>query len=461
MPHDEGRNHGVLLLAHQGGALIDGLIMAAKACGVDTYVVTSMTPAKAVRLEGLHASCTRLFVGTEPAVSWDDIEAALASLAKDGIRPLACLTAWDGYRRLMVRANALLGGNDLDMEAVDGAQDKLLMRQTLFSAGLSRARSFVVDSAESLAAVQKVDAPLFLKPRKGLGSFAASRLDPKMTWDEFESIRRTLTKDPDSAGVFVEGASFVAEDFIEGQEMSVEVIAHEGRVFPMAIHEYGQVVERDGTVWVVIMYSPPQSLAVSQRRPLVAHLDEIFARFRLRAGCFHVELRATSLPALSGGAGRAGVGESSTARWEVIEINTRVGGLYVAQSVEAATGENILELWLRTLLPHLDGHDLRHRLNACRERFLAAQEKVGTFFRGYHGLPGRQVESIRWNPEVLEPVQRFLLATPGMHLARLNREIVIGQAFWTFPLDGAEQTAFERLSKESAAALEVVYAPTQ
>lgn len=450
-----GGRDAVVFLSHQGGSFIDDLLRVAHALDFDAFCVCSTVPARAARIEHLREASDGLFVGAAAALTWTDVESALETLVARGIRPLACLTVWDGYRTLMARANAHLGAVDLTVEQIELLTDKHRMRHALRSAGLSAADSMRIETREDLLAAQALARPLFLKPCRGIGSFAASRLDPATTWSSFEKLRSTLRSDADCAGMFEGDVPFVAEDYIEGDEFSVEVLATDGEVFPLGIHEKSEMEERDGTVLELVLRSPPQRLSYSERARLCDHVRTVLTRLGIHTGCFHIELRL----------------DRTTGSWEVIEINTRVGGGYVVQSVEASTGQNLLELWLLGLMrptPEnsiartlLETGTIRERLDEASRLLRDGQEHEAVLFRVYYGSPGAEIDDISWNENGLTPAERRILVSLPAQLPQSNRELLVAQAFWRFPLVDpiALGPLFEKLAVESRQALEVRYKP--
>jgi biotin carboxylase len=63
------------------------------------------------------------------------------------------------------------------------------------------------------------------------------------------------------------------------------------------------------------------------------------ARLGLQPGAFHVEMKYWQ----------------ARWRWEIIEVNPRLGGSLIHASTERATGVSLLSLWLRSLLARTAG----------------------------------------------------------------------------------------------------------
>ncbi len=426
MPDAPSRS--ILFLSHQGGGIVDDLLGVAEACNLTPYFLASASPTRPERVEGLRDRCAGLYVAESPYLTWADVERTLASLADANATPVACMTVWDGYRALMARANAALGATDLAPETCTLVMDKQRMRDRLRAVGLSTARSFTVENEADLEHVKSLGVPMFLKPRVGVGSFAASRLRPTLTWSEFQAARAELTSDPDYAGFFADDAPFVCEDYIPGQEFSVEIIARDATPYVLTIHEKVGLEETGGVV-VETMFRSPPALTARERDDLDRVLTGMFSELELTTGCFHVELRL----------------DRGTGAWDVIEINARVGGSYVPQSVESGTGSNILELWFHTL--------------AGDATPLAPSLSQGTFFRIFFGERGRVVDTIGWRTVGPTPSLRHVFVASATELADSGREIPIAHALWTFSLDESGAEVAEWLSRESATALEISYAP--
>ena len=435
---------GVLILSHCGFSFLEDLKQELHRRQLRCFVLSSLPLPEHVpaRLEQIDAWADQLYVGDAHALQLEDVHRALQNLRDAGEEVLGCISVWEGYRHLMAAANASLGTYDIDARQAMALRNKLEVRNLLAQVGLShvRARALTATVLQSLQAEGK---PYFIKPIHGIASYAAFPLRADTSWAALEALREASVQDTVYASAFKDGLQFMAEDYIPGKEFSFETLLIDGHVHVVAIHEKYQVTETADTVLEDSCTTPPASLDQAQIAAGMEWLGQVLNLLTLKWGCYHVEARFT--------------GE----RWDLIEINPRVGGSLISHSVEAATGgQGMLSLWLDLLLASRDDASARDALCQRLAHFEwradgTSAQSTATFFRVYFATPGT-LDSVALAELPLAPVVTHILLKAGDVIPAHAREVFLGQLLWTF--DRASQpTELERLARISATALDIQY----
>ncbi|MER5746038.1 ATP-grasp domain-containing protein [Streptomyces sp. NPDC002225] len=443
--HKQHTGGGILLLSHVGFSFVEDLVEALRARGLKSFVLSSRPePAHPGRLDELRRIGDHVTATTEHALTRQDVESCLDGLRRDGETVLACLTVWEGYRHLMALANESLGVSDLGEKQVLGIRDKLTLRNRLFDAGLTRVRAAGLTPA-SLAAHQAAEGRHFVKPVSGIASYGAFPLTPRTTWAEIERIAAESRDDAVYASAFGDdGPAFLVEDYLPGQEFSFEVVAVDGTAHVVALHEKCEVTETAGTVLENACTSPPVSIGAAERAAGIGWVRRILTELGLEQGCFHIEARYDA-------------SRPDGERWDLIEINPRVGGSLISHSTRELTGGvSLLDLWIGSLLPDA-GDGFPERLAALS--YTADGEtptENATFFRVFFAEKGR-IASVRVNEELaLAPVVTHLLLKAGDTVDATAREVFLGQLLWRFPRGETDQV-LPGLTRASTHAIDIEY----
>ncbi|WP_331740509.1 ATP-grasp domain-containing protein (plasmid) [Streptomyces cyaneofuscatus] len=460
---------GVLLLSHVGFSFLEDLANKAAARGLRCHVLSSLPEPQhqESRPAVLADLADHLRVTEGHVLTPRDVEDYLDHLRAEGEDVRCCLTVWEGYRHLMALANDRLGVPDLDEKQVLQLRDKVVLRNRLADAGLSRSRASVLNP-ETLAERQREGGRHFVKPVSGIASFGTFPLSADTTWADLERIAAEALSDTVYAGIFTSkhdpggpaapstaahgsvpgtepargtpGMEFLVEDYVPGREFSFEVIALDGEPNVVAVHEKCELTETAGAVLEDACVSPPTSLAREDLAAGLHWVSSVLDALDLDWGCFHVEAR------------------HAPSGWDLIEVNPRVGGSLISPSVGALTGgPDLLDLWLDSLLA-------AHRPARFREKLESLsyipdgipRGSSATFFRVFFAAPGT-IREIRLNDGLLlRPVLSHVLLEPGDVVEQASREVFLGQVLWS--MDRADRDAIlPELVPASERAIEIVY----
>ncbi|MDN7969128.1 ATP-grasp domain-containing protein [Burkholderia multivorans] len=440
------KSDGVLILSHCGFSFVEDLVAACRARGLAVWILTSVPLAEhgSQRIDVLRTLADEVFVGATHELGTSEVESALASLRQRSLRIRGCISVWEGYRALMAYANALHGISDLPWGKLEQLRNKLFVRQTLRQAGLSNVDARAL-TAIVLDDVKRDGRSYFVKPVHGIASYGAFRLTPDTDWSVFEAIVTQAQRDTLYTAVLGGQPEFLVESFVEGTEYSFEVLAIDGKCFVAAIHEKCQLTEENGTVLENSCTSPPSLLTSAEVAAGIAWIQAISTCLKLDWGCFHIEARFDGK------------------RWELIEINSRVGGSLISHSVKALNRTaSVLELWLDQLVSQSGGRPSADYLRLVSDLTYSDDgvppTELATFFRVYFASPGR-IESIQVKPTEPPPAVTQILLKPGDVIETSSREVFLGQMLWSLPREQRDRE-LRHLIESSATVIDVQYATT-
>jgi biotin carboxylase len=386
-------------------------------------VILSSKPRDPRDLEQLAAiGPARLWHVDDEHLDESHVSMVLTEARHEGFDIIASLATFEGYRVLMALTNQRLDATDVDPAAVRRCMDKYLCRQSLVERGLSRSVATVLDG-ETLVALRASGRKLFVKPRRGAGSFACFRLDDTLTLERLHALQQQMRNDQAFRAIFAGQFDFIAEDYVNGDEYSLEVLVTGGASHVIGVHAK-YLDDSSGTTLETSNSLPAPRLSDAQQLAGERFVDECLAALQLREGCYHIEARH----------------DPRNGHWDVIEINARMGGALINQSIGIFTGGlSMLELWVRMLCSTTDAARL-----ALREDFAALRESTrrrdksmqhGTVFFSRYGERNRTLATLSTRelapqPDIVEsPVRE------GTKLPDSERGIFILNALWKVPID--------------------------
>ncbi|MCP3819184.1 ATP-grasp domain-containing protein [Streptomyces sp. A3M-1-3] len=444
--HNQHTGGGILLLSHVGFSFMEDLVEALDARQLKSFVLTSLPEAEhRGRLDELHRQTAHVTAASEHVLTHEDVEASLEDLRRRGETVLACITVWEGYRHLMAFANELLGVSDLGEKQILELRNKLTLRNRLADAGLSRVRAAEL-TGETLDSYRNSASRYFVKPVSGIASYGAFPLSPRTTWADIERITADAQDDTVYASAFGDGLAFLVEDYLPGREFSFEVVVADGAAQVVAVHEKCEVTETAGTVLENACTSPPVSISAEECAAGIDWVRRMLSQLELRWGCFHIEAR------------------HHESRWDLIEINPRVGGSLISYSTKELTGGvSLLDLWIDLLLSASKADS-----TVAPEEFLDYVSALSftadgetptanaTFFRVFFAEKGR-IKSVRLNGDLpLEPVVAHVLLKAGDTVESTSREVFLGQLLWQYPRSESDRL-FPELTRASEHAIDIQY----
>ena len=407
----------LLLFAHQGRAYLAAVQKALRELDVACLVLSSR-PRDTRDLDQLRALAPqRLWHVEDSYLDQGHVRTVLEQAAAEGYEVLAALATFEGYRHLMALTNAELGATDAGPAEIAHCMDKYLCRKDLFEQGLSRSNAVLLD-ATSLPLLQADGQRHFVKPRRGAGSFACFRLEPDLNMAKLAALQGQMRDDLAFRAIFAGQFDFIAEDYVGGDEYSFEVLVAEGQSYVIGVHAK-YLDEAGGTTLETSNSCPAPRLSDAHQLAGEHYVARCLHALELEAGCYHIEMRH----------------QPADGHWDIIEINARMGGALINQSIGVFTGgPSILELWIQTLCCRSAAEvaELHARLAALRESTRRAGRQIthGSVFFSRYGERNQMLEHISIAELPRQPDICDIPVRAGTRLPDSERGIFILNALW-------------------------------
>jgi biotin carboxylase len=394
-PLGKDRAVRALLLVPRGSRLTGFLVGFLREMGFEPFVLSTALGDGA---DAFTRACADL--GVEHAVS--DSVALSAGELLDRVAALPgcafCFTVADGLRHAMAVANQAIGARDISPDAALGTLDKHLMRRRLAEHGLTTLSPFKLSDPDLRSRLDRGEKHI-VKPRRGAASLCTRSVT---SWDEVVAAVTEFERGTDAGdqwGEFYRDNELVAETFFEGSELSFEVLRQDGRTVLAVEHEKPVLEFTDRTVLERGFASPAVRLTPGQLRAARECAESGLAALELDQGCYHVEIRVDETDAC-----------------ELVEINPRVGGGFLYDSVKLQYGRSLGHEWVDLLVGR--------RLPAE-----TGDRRCGTYLQNLYPEPGRPVLDMVPDPQLPEPVQFSRIFEPG-RAARADRADRAAMAIW-------------------------------
>lgn len=197
-------------------------------------------------------------------------------------------------------------------------RDKLAMRVRARDAGIAVPDFIHVLNHSAVAEwIERVPPPWVMKPRSQAAAIGIKKIADR------DGLWRAIEQAGDDA------AGYLLERFVAGEVYHADSIVLGGRILFVAVSKYGRPpmqIAHEGGVFVTRTL-PPES---ADAHALSELNRELLGALGLARGVSHTEF-------IHGADGR----------WYFLETSARVGGAYIADVVEAATGINLWREWAR------------------------------------------------------------------------------------------------------------------
>jgi biotin carboxylase len=406
----------LLLLLHQGKSFTREASAAAARHGLELVGLSSRAENPAV-LEETRRHLADCIVTDGSRLGDGDIAGVLELFAERGYTVRAAVATFEGYRLLMAELNRQLGARDSAAGALRLCLNKYDLRRRLGECGLSAVQVHLL--ADGPAPALDPAARWFVKPVRGAGSFAAFILDDPRALGDLPALQQQMRSDPRMGAIFMDQYDFLVEEYVEGPEFSFEMVLADEPYY-LCVHEKARVDRLERTTLESMSVSPPVTVGDDIIRRGTEFLSQCFKELRssgLTAGVFHVEAKYWT----------------ARDRWEIIEINPRMGGSLINASVEILTGESVLSLWVESLtLPDEALDDFRARLAKASqlEGLQCPAGRKGTVFLSKYGKKGATVDSISFDPQARPPDILKIHVSAGTTLDDSDRAICLMDALW-------------------------------
>ncbi|MFT3803415.1 MAG: ATP-grasp domain-containing protein [Burkholderiaceae bacterium] len=403
----------ILLLMHQGRSFVEEIAEIAHARGMALVAVSSRPERDEVfqKNRGFLDGC---IVTDSQHLQMGEVENAASRFSLEGYDLRAVLATFEAYRLFMAKMNQMLGARDCAPDSLRICLDKFELRRTLRSLGLSEVRSHRTDDGTELDLDPAVR--WFVKPVRGAGSFACFLIESRDDLRDLTALRQQMQNDHQMSAIFMGQFDFTIEEYVEGPEFSFEIVAAE-RPITLCVHEKAKVDRLRRTTLESMSVSPAISLSAKEITAGADFVAQCLSALNLNAGAFHVEAKYWI----------------SRRRWEIIEINPRMGGSLIGASISAITGVSMLALWIDSLLYRDQAlPELRQQIEQASQLRSASASgpSEATVFLSMYGEKGRTIRSISFDPGSRPPDVLKIHFQSGDMLDDSDRAIALMDALW-------------------------------
>jgi biotin carboxylase len=238
-------------------------------------------------------------------------------------------------------------------------RDKLMMRFTAERAGIPMPEFVGLINAEDIVEfAEKVTPPWIIKPRTEVSAFGIRKIrSAEDLWANLAEL--------DSRGIWRDHPSqYLLERFVPGKVYHVDSVIVNGEPVFSGVSCYGKPplsVTHEGGVFTTSL-CPYDS---RERNELLQLNEKLIRGFDLQRGVAHAEFLQAD----------------ADGKFYLLEVASRVGGAYIADALDAATGVN---LWAEWASVEIAGNDNTYKLPDLREDYagvvltLANQEQPDT-----------------------------------------------------------------------------------
>jgi biotin carboxylase len=204
-------------------------------------------------------------------------------------------------------------------------RDKLAMRNIACEAGIPCPEySSVFNHEEINDFLNKVRAPWIIKPRTEVNAFGIRKCETReQVWNALNELdNRHNWRDHPS--------QYLIEEFIEGKVYHVDSVVEDGKVVVCGVSVYGTTpfnVSHYGGVFTTSVV-PYKS---KERKELEKINKKLLKAFKYERGIAHAEFLQSE----------------ANGKFYLLEVAARVGGAYIANVLEQASGFNLWREWAR------------------------------------------------------------------------------------------------------------------
>lgn len=237
------------------------------------------------------------------------------------------LSSCDYFIRAVAEVAQTLGLPSSPVDAVSVAVNKYLMRKTLAEKGVPTPKFRLAHSSDDAAsAAREIGLPLIVKPADMNGSALVQKANDVDSLAKGIALINECTVNSRNQDRFP-GA--LLEEFLPGEEFSVECCAYGGEVHVLGITDK-KLGGRDNVVETGHMF--PADIAQQDENAIKKHVSDALNAIGYNNGVAHIEVRLTPQGP------------------RIVEINPRIGGNYISDLVERVTGVSPLTQMIQVAL---------------------------------------------------------------------------------------------------------------
>jgi biotin carboxylase len=235
--------------------------------------------------------------------------------AAHALTPFAsAITIYEDALLPCAKINEVLGLPGTPVGLVEKACDKASMRRALDASGFPSVQwADVRHHSDAAAFAERVGYPFIVKPLDGVGS-----IDVRLVGSAAE-LGRALEGRP----------AWIAEEYLDGPEYSVECFSFGGRHVIFGINEETKHSGPVGSAFLEVAHRVPAPMGPERDREVRAFVRRFLDVLGLEDGPTHTELKYTSRGP------------------RIVETHTRVGGDFLWDLVRLTTGHDLVDMTLQ------------------------------------------------------------------------------------------------------------------
>lgn len=232
------------------------------------------------------------------------------------------LTFWEDDVLLTSKITDTFNLVGIPYRVAQKARNKFVFREFCEQNGIRTPQHALLKSNEDCRRIaQSFKFPLVVKPVYGASSAYVVKVDVEDDlYNTYEYIRKNMSTEIESA--LANGRDILVEEYIDGNEVDVDIILQNGKVKFYSITDNFQTRE---PFFVETGDAIPSSLPAWEQHKLVELAEEVLEKLAIQNGCIHFEAKAAKEGPVP------------------IEVNLRMGGDYVYSFIKGVWGVDLIE----------------------------------------------------------------------------------------------------------------------
>ena len=217
----------------------------------------------------------------------------------------------------------------IPFESAKRVRNKFYFREFCERHGLPFPKFILIRKEDDTAIItNRLSFPLVVKPVYGSSSAYVVKVDKQEELvDTLEYIRANITQDVESA--LSDGVDILVEEYIDGDEVDIDILLQNGKVKFYSISDNYQTNE---PFFMETGFSIPSSLPSKNQQDLIDMAEEVLEQLGIQNGCIHFEAKSTEKGAVP------------------LEVNLRMGGDETYTFIKEAWGADVIEEAVRIVL---------------------------------------------------------------------------------------------------------------
>lgn len=232
------------------------------------------------------------------------------------------VTFWEDDVLLTAKIVDMLGLPGIPYKVARVARNKYLFREFCEKNGIPAPQHRMISSdADADFAMENFAFPVIVKPVYGTESALVVKAERKQDLPKIiRYIRENISEKIETA--FAAGTQIFVEEYLEGQEVDIDMLVQNGKV------KFYSITDNDPTeepFFVESGDSIPSSLLQESQEELVDMAEETLEKLGIQQGCIHFEAKWTKRGPFP------------------IEVNLRMGGDYIRDFIKGCWGVDLVE----------------------------------------------------------------------------------------------------------------------